>query len=84
MGKIKHQINGKKMERGSESIIIPVPTELFEHYIHIYIHMDLSFVNGVSFFLTTSQDIGYNYCLHVITIDDKKVCIKNLCKTIKE
>ena len=73
MGKMKHPRKGKIMERISESILTPVPSQLMEHYKNVHLDMDLLFINKVAFFVCTSRDIDFINCSPVLNKTDKRV-----------
>ena len=80
MGKWKHPRKGQKMDRTTEGVSTPVPRKILEHYGDVHLDMDLMFINGVAFFLSTSRDLGFIHCRPVVSKHNKRV--QNALKTI--
>lgn len=73
MGKMKHPWKGQKIDRTSEDVTSPVPSQTLKHYQKVHIDMDILFINGVAFFLCTSRDIGFIHCKPVLARHNKRV-----------
>ena len=61
------------MDRTTEDIATPVPSEIMEHYKNIHLDIDLLFVNKIPFLLAKSRDIGFILCKALFTKHDKRV-----------
>ena len=62
MGRFKHPCKGIKMDRTTENIAAPVPSEIMKYYKDIHLDIDILFANKTAFLLAISRDIGFIHC----------------------
>ena len=69
MGKFRHPHKGVKMDRKTDDIATPVPSEIMKHYKEIHVDVDILFINKTEFLLAISRNIGLfivDLCLLVL------------------
>ena len=59
MGRFKHPCKDVKMNKTTEDITTPVPTEIMKHCKEIHLDIDILFLNKTALLLAISQVIGF-------------------------
>ena len=62
MGSFKQPGKGVKMDRTTEDIAAPVPSDIMKHYKDIHLSIDTLFMNKIEFLLVIFRDIRFIHC----------------------